>query len=91
MNEHRVAAGEAQEDQFTGMLDSVTAKVPGSLFLGLAIASIVGSATFKIAKKHPEALFIGQWVAPFLILGIYNKMVKQHGSDAKSRGSSLAA
>ena len=28
------------------------------------------------------ALFIGQWAAPFLILGIYNKLVKQHGSDA---------
>jgi hypothetical protein len=28
------------------------------------------------------ALFIGQWAAPFLILGLYNKMVKQHGSDA---------
>jgi len=24
----------------------------------------------------------GQWAAPFLILGLYNKMVKQHGSDA---------
>lgn len=32
-------------------------------------------------KKH-ESLFIGQWAAPFLLLGIYNKMVKQHGSDA---------
>jgi hypothetical protein len=43
------------------------------------------------AKKHPEALFVGQWVAPFLLLGIYNKMVKQHGSDAKSHDTSLAA
>jgi hypothetical protein len=91
MTDHRVAAGEAHEDQFTGMLDSLTAKIPGSIFLGLAIASILGSATYKIAKKHPEALFIGQWVAPFLILGIYNKMVKQHGSDAKSQGSLLVA
>ena len=33
-------------------------------------------------KKH-EALFVGQWAAPFLLLGIYNKLVKQHGSDAK--------
>jgi hypothetical protein len=29
-----------------------------------------------------HALFVGQWAAPFLLLGIYNKMVKQHGSDA---------
>jgi len=24
-------------------------------------------------------------VAPFLLIGIYNKMVKQHGSDATSK------
>jgi hypothetical protein len=31
------------------------------------------------------SLFVGLWVAPFLLLGIYNKMVKQHGSDATVR------
>jgi hypothetical protein len=91
MTDHRVAAGEAQEDQFTGMLESTTGKVPSSVFLGAALVSILGSVAFKAAKKHPEALFIGQWVAPFLLLGIYNKMVKQHGSDAQSQTNSLAA
>jgi hypothetical protein len=91
MTDHRVAAGEAQEDQFTGMLESVTAKIPSRFFLGAALVSILGSFSFKLAKKQHEALFIGQWVAPFLILGIYNKTVKQHGSDAKNRGISVAA
>jgi hypothetical protein len=91
MTDHRVAAGEAQEDQFTGMIESTTGKIPSSVFLGAALVSILGSVAFKAAKKHPEALFIGQWVAPFLLLGIYNKMVKQHGSDAKSQTDSLAA
>jgi hypothetical protein len=92
MTDSRVSAGDAQEDQFTGMLESLTAKIPSSIFLGIAVASIVGSFSFKIAdKRSSSALFIGQWVAPFLILGIYNKMVKQHGSDASSRGNSLAA
>jgi hypothetical protein len=40
------------------------------------------SVSFKAQKKTDMALFIGQWAAPFLILGLYNKMVKQHGSDA---------
>ena len=91
MTDHRVGAGEAQEDQFTGMLESTTGRIPSSVFLGAALVSILGSVAFKAAKKHPEALFIGQWVAPFLLLGVYNKMVKQHGSDAKSRDTSLAA
>ena len=91
MIDRRVIAGEAQEDQFTGMLESVTGKIPSSAFLGAALVSILGSIACKMAGKKHETLFVGQWVAPFLILGIYNKMVKQHGSDAKSQGSSLAA
>jgi hypothetical protein len=79
MTDYRVKAGEAQEDQ-------ITAPVPSSIFLGLAIASIGASITLQITQKEKASasLFVGQWVAPFLLLGIYNKLVKQHGSDAKS-------
>jgi hypothetical protein len=31
--------------------------------------------------RHHEALFVGQWAPTILILGLYNKLVKQHGSD----------
>jgi hypothetical protein len=30
---------------------------------------------------------VGQWPAAFMLMGVYNKMVKQHGSDAYSRAS----
>jgi hypothetical protein len=33
------------------------------------------------------ALFVGQWAPAFLILGVYNKMVKQHGTDYASRAA----
>jgi hypothetical protein len=82
MTDYRVAKGEAQEDQVTAAIEKVTSKVPSSIYLAAAIASIAGSIAFKIAKKEHEALFVGQWVAPFLILGLYNKLVKIHGSDA---------
>lgn len=29
-------------------------------------------------------LFVGQWAAPFPIIGVDKKLVKQHGSDAYS-------
>ena len=45
------------------------------------------SATYQALSRKDEALFIGQWAAPLLLLGIYNKMVKQHGSDARSQGN----
>ena len=85
MTDYRVQAGESQEDQVTASIEKVTSKVPSSLFLGLAIASIAASLAFKASKKDHGALFVGQWVAPFMLLGIYNKMVKQHGSDAQTR------
>jgi hypothetical protein len=31
-------------------------------------------------KKH-ASLFVGQWAAPFLLFGVYNKLVKVAGSD----------
>jgi hypothetical protein len=86
MTDYRVQPGQKSEDQFTALLESQTSSIPTSVFLGAAVASIVGSLSLKIAGKAEHALFVGQWAAPFLLLGIYNKMVKQHGSDAASHG-----
>lgn len=85
MSDYRVNAGQAKEDQVTAAIETYTSQVPSSAYLGLAIASIAASVSFKLAKKDHAALFVGQWVAPFLLLGIYNKMVKQHGSDATTK------
>ncbi len=83
MADFRVAKGEAQEDQVTAAIEKYTSKVPSSLFLALSLASMAISLTLKFtSRKDENALFVGQWAAPFLLLGLYNKMVKQHGSDA---------
>jgi hypothetical protein len=81
MTDYRVSQGEVQEDQITAAIEKVTAQVPSSIYLAAALASMAVSVSYKIAKKNDMALFIGQWAAPFLILGIYNKLVKLHGSD----------
>jgi hypothetical protein len=73
------------EDRFTGTIESQTSKLPSSLFLGLAVGSMVGSLVLHLAGQKHWSLFVGQWAAPFLIMGNYNKMVKQHGSDARRR------
>jgi len=74
-----------KEDQFTGAIEAQTSKFPSSMFLGLAVGSMVASFVLKLVEKDDWALFVGQWAAPFLIMGNYNKMVKQHGSDAQQR------
>jgi hypothetical protein len=85
MTDYRVSQGEVQEDQITAAIERVTAQVPSSVYLAAALASMAVSVSYKIAKKNDMALFIGQWAAPFLILGIYNKLVKIHGSDGAAQ------
>jgi hypothetical protein len=79
-----VERGQVSEGRITGAIERQTSQAPSSLFLGLALGSMAVSAILKNSGKDNWALFVGQWAAPFLILGTYNKMVKQHGSDAVS-------
>lgn len=81
--DYRVRPGEIEEDQVTALMESYSAKLPSSFFLGAAFASVIASLALKAQGKDNMALFVGQWVAPFLLIGTYNKMVKQHGSDAR--------
>ncbi|GEO10173.1 hypothetical protein SAE01_26690 [Segetibacter aerophilus] len=62
-------------------IEEQTAKLPSDLFLWLAMGSIAISLGFKIAGKNDKALFVGQWPPTFLLLGLYNKLVKLEGHD----------
>ena len=57
------------EDRVTGTIESQTSKLPSSLFLGLAVGSMVGSLVLHLTGKKHWSLFVGQWAAPFLIMG----------------------
>jgi hypothetical protein len=62
-------------------IEHQTAKLPSDVFLWAAAGSIGISLALQMKGKQHEALFVGQWAAPFLLLGVYNKMVKLAGSD----------
>lgn len=68
-------------------IESQTSKLPSDLFLWAAVGSMAASATLKCLGKDKSALFVGQWAAPFLLLGVYNKIVKTEGHDSKSKPS----
>ena len=65
-------------------IEEQTAKLPSDIFLWAAIGAMGVSLTLKIFRKKYSALFVGQWAAPFLLLGIYNKLVKLEGHDKAS-------
>jgi hypothetical protein len=85
--ETKVERGQVKEDRIKGAIERRTSMALSSLFLGLALGSMAISAILKLSGKNHWALFVGQWAAPFLIMGNYNKMVKQQGSDATSLAS----
>ena len=62
-------------------IEEYTAQVPSDVFLWAAGASIVGSLSLMATGNRHGALFVGQWAPTFLLLGIYNKIVKVAGSD----------
>jgi hypothetical protein len=69
------------EGEVTKTIGNQTAKLPSDIFLGAALASMGISLLFKLTAKDDKALFFGQWVAPFLLFGIYNKIVKTQGNE----------
>jgi hypothetical protein len=85
MTDYRVGRGEAQEDQVTAAIEKSTAKIPSSAYLALAVGAMAVSAVMQATNKKHASIFVGQWAAPFLLLGIYNKLVKQHGSDGSRK------
>ncbi len=70
-----------KEGPVASAIEEYTAKIPSDIYLWAALGSMAVSATLKVLKKDDEALFVGQWPAPFLLLGVYNKLVKQLGHD----------
>ena len=57
------------------------AELPSDIFLWAAVGSIAVSLVLQVTGIKKRSLFVGQWVAPFLVLGLYNKLVKLEGHD----------
>ena len=62
-------------------IENQTAKIPSDAFLWMAVGAMATSATLQMVGNKHVSLFVGQWAPTFLIFGLYNKLVKQLGSD----------
>ena len=74
-----------KEGKIAKTIEAQTAKIPSDVFLWAAFGSMAVSAILQFSTKKKESLFVGQWAAPFLLLGVYNKLVKQLGHDQEDR------
>ena len=73
------------EGKVARTIEQQTAKLPSDTFLWAAGASIAASATLQALGNRHASIFVGQWAPTLLILGLYNKLVKQLGSDSLDR------
>lgn len=81
----------AEEGPVTKGIERQTSKILSDVFLWAALGSMAGALTLKIAGRKDDALFVGQWAAPFLLLGLYNKIVKVAGHDQTDHGTTAAS
>src|SRR5688572_17944866 len=72
---------EHREGPIARAIEQQTAKLPSDAFLWAAVGSMGLSLALEIMGEEKKANFVGHWAPTLLIFGLYNKLVKLHGSD----------
>ena len=83
------AGTEAQEHSegfVARTLEQQTAKLPSDWWLWGSLAAMGCSCMLYFNNKKEESIFVGQWAHTFLLMGLYNKLVKVAGSDRVHTG-----
>ena len=87
MDMESINTGNGQrEGEVTKRIEEYTAAVPSVAFLGIALGAMVASLLLEMAGRGKWGNFVAQWVPTWLIIGLYNKMVKLEGHDRMDRG-----
>lgn len=75
-----------KEGYVTRTIEHQTAKIPSIVYLTLAVSSMALSLGLALRSERKDAAnFVGLWAPSFLLLGLYNKIVKTHGSDIEEK------
>ena len=72
---------EHSEGVVAKLIEEQTAKLPSDTFLWAAVGSMGLALFLRLTDRKEESVFVGQWAAPLLLFGVYNKLVKVAGSD----------
>jgi len=75
-----------REDFVTKGIEQYTASIPSTMYLGVAVGAMGLALALQIAGRGKWGNFVAQWVPTWLIIGLYNKMVKVQGHDQTDRG-----
>ncbi len=71
---------EHREGSLTRVIEQQTAKIPSHFFLTASLAAMALSGALEFRDNARASRFVGSWVAPLLMMGVYNKLVKTFGT-----------
>jgi hypothetical protein len=66
-----------REGKTTSEVETRTSRLPSIMFLGLAAGAMAASAGLVLTGRKQLGNFVGQWAPSILIMGLYNKVVKE--------------
>ncbi len=69
------------EGETAKAIEKETAQMPSDIFLWTGLSCLAFSAVFRLVGLKSLGQFVGQVASPVLIMGLYNKVVKLHGSE----------
>ena len=76
----------ASEDRFTEAVEKYTSSLLPSAYLGVALGAMGVSLALQLRGRGKWGNFIAQWVPTWLIIGLYNKLIKLEGDDQSLQG-----
>ncbi len=85
----KVTQNMGKEGDRTSDVERFTSALPSMTWLVAAGASMAGALALKLAGRDHAAVLVGQWAPTFLIIGLYNKLVKVAGSDRRTATSAF--
>jgi hypothetical protein len=74
-----------EEGNVAKTIEHQTQKIPSDIFLWTALGFFGLAAAMQSTGRKHSSLLLSQLAPTFLLLGIYNKLVKVVGSDAYDR------
>lgn len=74
-----------KEGEVAKAIEKETSKLPSDLFLWIGLGCLGASAILRVTGLSSFGQMVGQVAAPILIMGLYNKIVKLHGSDRSEK------
>jgi hypothetical protein len=70
---------DTKEGELTKAIEQYTAAIPSSTYLTVAVGAMALSLVAQLTGRGKWGNFIAQWVPTWLLLGVYNKIVKTEG------------